>query len=95
MLIDRHKQKPDDVKALYQAAYMKALQDETVRNANEAQFKKFFEEADDNSNAILDFEEYKVFMKRYNEVEKQKYGGANEFSEQDLKLIFEATLCEY
>jgi len=34
-------------------------------------------------------------MKRYNEVEKQKYGGANEFSEQDLKLIFEATLCEY
>ena len=34
MLINRHKSKPDDVKALYQAAYIQAQNDESIRQAN-------------------------------------------------------------
>ena len=56
MLIDRHKKKPDDVKALQQSAYQQEEQDQSY-------IEQFFKEADANHNAILDFEEYKVFMR--------------------------------
>jgi hypothetical protein len=44
---------------------------------------------------VFDFDEFKIFMEKKSDWENIQYGGTNNFSNDDLKLIFEATQHEF
>ena len=53
--------------------------------------EKFFNEVDQDKKGILDCEQYKMFRKKQDDWETENFGGSNNYSEEDMEILFKHT----
>ena len=95
MLVNSHLQKDPMVKRAQEVDYFNIAQNKSLETQYFTQIEQLFKEADDNNNGVFDFEEFKIFMEKKSDWENIQYGGSSNFTESNLKLIFDATQHEY
>ena len=64
MLINRHFQKPEDIRIAYESDYWSVQRHKSLMKQHVSQIALFFKESDDNNNGVFDFDEFKIFMEK-------------------------------
>ena len=91
LVLEKHHSKPESVRAASEQAIAKLATDMEAKDEFMERQEKFFNEVDEDKKGILNWEQYKMFRKKQDDWEAENFGGSNNYSEEDMKVLFEHT----